>query len=161
MAKWKRKGYQTINPHLSVSDIDKAVAFYEMVFDAEEISRLPGPGGTGTMLVELEVGESMLTIGKIRSETGEFESHQESHYVSHPTCLLNIYVEDVDKVFEHAKAAGCTVKKEPTDMFWGDRVALIEDLFGHRWSISTQKERLSEKEIRERAQEFYLQKSKS
>ena len=35
------------------------------------------------------------------------------------------------------------------DMFWGDRYAVLEDPFGHRWSVATRPKDLSPEEIRE------------
>ena len=32
-----------------------------------------------------------------------------------------VYVDDVDKHFEHAKEAGATIFEEPQDQFYGDR----------------------------------------
>jgi PhnB protein len=37
------------------------------------------------------------------------------------------------------------------DQFWGDRYGLIEDPFGHRWSVATPKRQVTIDEIREAA----------
>jgi PhnB protein len=37
----------------------------------------------------------------------------------------------------------------PTDMFWGDRYATLEDPFGHRWSVATHKRDLTPDQIAE------------
>ena len=50
---------------------------------------------------------------------------------------LQVYVDDCDALFERAVAAGCTVKMPMQDMFWGDRYGVLEDPFGHRWSVAT------------------------
>src|SRR6266571_3654772 len=44
-------------------------------------------------------------------------------------------VDEADPIYEHAVAAGCKVIMELADQFWGDRYAILEDPFGHRWSI--------------------------
>jgi hypothetical protein len=36
-----------------------------------------------------------------------------------------------------AVAAGARVIMPVADMFWGDRYGVLEDPFGHRWSIAT------------------------
>ena len=40
------------------------------------------------------------------------------------------------------------------DMFWGDRYGVLEDPFGHSWSIATHKRDVSEKEIQEAAKKM-------
>jgi uncharacterized glyoxalase superfamily protein PhnB len=37
----------------------------------------------------------------------------------------------------------------PTDMFWGDRFAQLEDPFGHRWSVATHTRDVSMEEMQE------------
>jgi uncharacterized glyoxalase superfamily protein PhnB len=46
---------------------------------------------------------------------------------------LYVYVDDVDKHFEHARDAGATIIAEPEDQFYGDRRYGAEDLEGHHW----------------------------
>jgi uncharacterized glyoxalase superfamily protein PhnB len=50
---------------------------------------------------------------------------------------LHLYVEDVDKFAARATAAGATVVMPVADQFWGDRYGVLEDPFGHRWSVAT------------------------
>jgi PhnB protein len=64
---------------------------------------------------------------------------------------IHLYVEDADKVFDQAVAAGAKVKRPIADQFYGDRLGGIEDPFGHTWWISTHKEDLSLEEIERRA----------
>jgi PhnB protein len=51
--------------------------------------------------------------------------------------LLHRYVADVDAVVARAEAAGATVLRAPEDQFYGDRAAVVEDPWGHQWSIHT------------------------
>jgi PhnB protein len=62
---------------------------------------------------------------------------------------IHLYVEDVDAFVKRAVKAGATVKMPVADMFWGDRYGVIEDPFGHHWSVATHQRDLSEKEMRE------------
>lgn len=41
--------------------------------------------------------------------------------------------------YAKAHAAGATIVMPMADIFWGDRYGMIEDPFGHRWSIATSK----------------------
>ncbi len=43
----------------------------------------------------------------------------------------------------------------PEDTFWGDRYGMLEDPFGHRWSIATPQRSMSVKEVQEAASVFF------
>jgi uncharacterized glyoxalase superfamily protein PhnB len=64
---------------------------------------------------------------------------------------IHLHVSDVDKVAAQAVAAGAKVIMPVADMFWGDRYGLVEDPFGHHWSIATPVRQMSEAEIKEAA----------
>jgi PhnB protein len=50
---------------------------------------------------------------------------------------MHLIVDDADAFAARAIAAGAKVIMPVSDMFWGDRYGVIEDPFGHRWSIAT------------------------
>ena len=52
------------------------------------------------------------------------------------TQLVYVYVDDVDKHFATAKAAGAGILGEPSDQFYGDRTYGAEDPEGHQWSFA-------------------------
>jgi PhnB protein len=60
-------------------------------------------------------------------------------------------VEDVDAVVKQAIEAGATVTAEVADQFWGDRFGVVQDPFGHLWSIATHVEDVPPEEMAERA----------
>ena len=74
---------------------------------------------------------------------------------------LHLYVEDVDAAFERAVAAGAQVKMPVADMFCGDRFGKLIDPFGHEWGMATHKEDLTPEQIRERANAFFAQMTRS
>ena len=51
--------------------------------------------------------------------------------------------------FKRATAAGATPRMPVTDMFWGARYGLVQDPFGHLWSIATQVRDLTPEQIAE------------
>jgi uncharacterized glyoxalase superfamily protein PhnB len=67
---------------------------------------------------------------------------------------LHLYVDDVDDVFARAVAAGAKALMPVENCFWGDRYGILQDPFGHRWSIATRLEDLSPRQLQERAGEF-------
>jgi len=60
--------------------------------------------------------------------------------------LTYVYVDDVDQHYEHAKAAGATITREPEDQFYGDRTYGAEDPEGHRWHFAQHVRDVSEED---------------
>jgi PhnB protein len=140
------EGYHSLTPYLAVEDADKAIEFYKDAFGAQEILRMPGPGGT-IAHAELEIGDSKLML----SDPFPHSNVRPPAERGGPTASIFMYVEDVDATFAQAQKAGATVVSELEDMFWGDRFGTVSDPFGHVWSIATHTEDLSEQEMAERS----------
>jgi uncharacterized glyoxalase superfamily protein PhnB len=105
---------------------------------------------------EIKIGDSLVMLGEENAERGcvvpdSLKGHSNGLY---------LYVPDVDAAFAQAKGAGAKVIMPVTDMFWGDRVAELEDPSGHRWNLATRKEDLSSKEVAQRAQAWFASKGK-
>lgn len=66
---------------------------------------------------------------------------------------IHLYVEHADAVFERAVAAGAKVRMPIGDMFWGDRYGVLEDPFGHYWSVATHMRDVSPEEMQRAMQE--------
>lgn len=139
-------GYHTVTPYLAVRGAARALEFYAKAFGAEELYRMPGPGGS-IMHAEIRIGDSPVMLGEESVERGA-PSPQALN--GSPVSLL-LYVPDVDASFARATGAGCTAEMPPTDMFWGDRYGTVRDPFGHRWGIATHKEDVPPEEMAKRA----------
>src|SRR5580765_7162003 len=109
-------GYQTITPNLTIKDAAKAIDFYKKAFAAEEIMRMPGPGGK-IMHAELKIGSSRIMLA---DEMPEMGCMAPSPSGGSPVGFY-VYVENVDAAFKRAVDAGAMAKMPPADMFWGDR----------------------------------------
>lgn len=138
-------GYHTVTPHLAVRDAAKAIEFYAKAFGAEELFRMPGPGGV-VMHAEVRIGDSIVMLGE---EAPEMGASSPQTIGGSPVSLL-VYVKDVDASFARAGEAGCTPQMPPTDMFWGDRYGKLKDPFGHNWALATHKEDVSPEEMAKR-----------
>jgi uncharacterized glyoxalase superfamily protein PhnB len=139
------EGFHTITPHLVIRGAGAAIDFYKKAFGAVELARAPGPGG-GIMHAELKIGNSFLFLA---DEFPQFGSFSPQHYKGSPV-VINLYVEDTDKVFNQAVAAGAQVRMPPQNMFWGDRYAKLADPFGHEWSLATHIEDVPPDEMKKR-----------
>jgi len=150
------EGYHTVTPYLAIRDATRAIAFYTRAFEAQEITRMAGPDGK-VMHAELRIGDSMLMLSEDSPESG---CHSPLS-LKGTTFTLYLYVPDVDTTFARAIAAGATAVMPVANMFWGDRHGQVVDPFGHRWSIATHTEDLSQQEITQRAQQFFAEHAKA
>ena len=140
-------GYHTVTPYLIVDGAAAAIEFYKKAFGAEELFRMPMPGGR-VAHAELQVGSSRIMLA---DEFPEMDARGPKARGGTPVSIL-LYVTDCDAVFNRAVAAGGKVKRPMKDQFYGDRSGTLEDPFGHVWSVSTHKEDLSMEEIGRRMQ---------
>ncbi len=143
------KGTQPLVPYLMVEDANKAITFYQEVFAAQEIMRLPGQDGK-TMHAEIQVAGCMLYLSDMSCENNKKKSSKDEKM----TMGLTLYCLDADKVFERALKAGAKSVKAMEDAFWGDRCGTFRDPFGHNWTVMTRKEELTVNEVLDRAKQF-------
>lgn len=145
-------GFHTLTPHLVIAGASDAITFYRRAFGAEEISRLPGPGGL-LMHASIRIGDSFVMLHDEFPEMGA----RGPKAIGGTAVTLHLYTTDADAAFARALDAGCSVVMPLDDQFWGDRYGLVEDPFGHRWSIATQKQLLTPQQITERLQAMAAQ----
>jgi PhnB protein len=139
------EGYHSVTPYLIVKDAGAAIDFYKKAFGATEVLRMEGPGGK-IMHAELQIGNSRIMLADENPEIG-YPALPEG--VRSPVGLM-IYVENVDKTAAQATAAGIKTERPVADQFYGDRSGNFIDPFGHRWTIATHVEDVSEEELARR-----------
>ena len=140
--------YPRVIPSLAIEGAAAAIDFYCDVLGATVRMRMDGPPGK-VAHAELQVGDSVLMLA---DEFPEMDYRSPKAYGGTPVSLM-VYVEDVDAVFARALAAGAKELRPVEDQFYGDRLGQFEDPFGHRWSIATHVEDVSEEEMGRRAAE--------
>jgi PhnB protein len=121
----------SITPHIVVQGAERAAAFYRDAFGAEEVDRIPVPGGR-LMSVQLSIGGGLLHLADEFPEMGVLAPPS----IGGTAVVLALDVADADAVFAQAIAAGAEVRQSLADMFWGARQGQLEDPFGHRWNVS-------------------------
>jgi len=137
--------YRRVSPHLSIAGAAAAIDFYTSVLGATERMRMAMPDGTVSH-AEIDIGGSVVMIGD--EVPGGLDPSPKTLGGS-PVALF-VYVEDVDDVFRRAVEAGAKVVQPPEDHFYGDRVAMFDDPFGHRWNIATHVEDVSPEQMEAR-----------
>ena len=141
------EGYYSLTPYLAVRGAAAAIEFYTKAFGAQELMRMPGPGGR-IMHAEVKIGNSVLMLADENPERGHLSPASRGG----ATASVMFYTEDVDATFKKAVAAGAKADMPPADMFWGDRMGNLTDPFGHTWAIATHKEDVSPGEMQKRMQ---------
>jgi PhnB protein len=153
MAKPIPEGYHTVTPYLAVKNAADAIEFYKRAFGAQEVERMPGPGGQGVMHAELKIGDSRVML----SDEFPGSGCSSPQSIGGTTCQLFLYVDDVDAAHKKAVAAGAKSTMAVADMFWGDRYGKVSDPFGHQWGMATHKEDVSPAEMRKRSEAFFAE----
>lgn len=137
-------GMHTLTPHLVCAGAADAIEFYKKAFNAVEGQRLPGPDGK-LMHGSVVIGDSMLMLVDENAAWGMLGPKS----LKGSPVTIHLYVQDVDATMAQAVAAGATVTMPVADMFWGDRYGVLQDPFGHNWSVATHQRDLSPQEIQE------------
>lgn len=149
-ASFQPEGYHTVTPYLVVYGAERAIAFYQEAFGAKEGMRLKMPGGK-VAHAEIQIGDSRIMLA---DEFPEWDARGPLAFGGTAVSIM-LYVEDCDAVFARAIAAGATAVMPIQNQFYGDRSGSLKDPFGHKWHISTQREKLSQAEIQQRAMKMF------
>lgn len=149
------EGFHTVTPHLVCKNAGKAIDFYKKAFGAEDV-RISLMSDGSVMHAELKIGDSIIMLGE------EFPDWKVLSPLSlgGTPAVIHIYTNDADALFQKAVAAGATVAMPIMDQFWGDRYGQIVDPFGHKWSIATHIEDVSEEELEKRGRAAMEQMAK-
>ena len=136
-------GYHSVTPTLTVRGAADAIEFYKKAFGAQEMMRFPGPDGKTIMHAEIKIGDSRIMLND------EFPQMKcmSPQSVGGASSGIFLYVENADATFNKAVSAGAKITMPIMDAFWGDRCGVIEDPFGHKWTISTHARDLSFEEM--------------
>lgn len=143
-------------PHLVCDPCPEAIEFYKQAFGAEEVSRMPAPGGERIMHAELRIGGKPLFVVSDFPEYCEGKSQSPKGLGGTPV-TIHRYVEDCDAAIKRAADAGATVKMPAQDMFWGDRYGVVVDPFGHNWSLATHQRDLTPEQMAQGMQQAFSQ----
>ncbi len=130
-------------PHLVVNDAAAALDFYAKAFDAVEQLRMPGPNGK-LMHASMSFGGNMVMLVDEFPEMGG----KSPKTLGGSPVTLHLVVGNADEAIARAEAAGATVLMPAADQFWGDRYGMVQDPFGHSWSIAHPLKQMSNDEMK-------------
>src|SRR5438309_9387440 len=141
--------YPRVTPYLAIDGAADAIEFYKKILGATERFRMPGPDGR-VGHAEIQIGDSVIMMADTSPEMNFLDPKK----LGNSTVNLVVYVEDVDKTFKEALAAGATETQAVEDKFYGDRAGQFEDPWGHRWDVMTHVEDVSPQEMQKRVEAF-------
>jgi PhnB protein len=137
--------YRGATPYLCVKNAVQAIDFYVRAFGAKEQVRIKQPDGR-IAHAEVRIGAAPIMLA---DEFPERDFRSPQSLGGTPVDIL-VYVEDVDARVKQAVAAGAKLSRPVEDQFYGDRVGMLKDPFGHSWTLATRIEDLSLDEIKRR-----------
>lgn len=136
------KGTHTVTPHLICAGAADAIEFYKNAFGAVENMRIPGASGL-LIHASIKIGDSNVMLVDEMPQWGALGPKA----LKGASATMHLSVNDVDASVARAVAAGAMLTMPVTDMFWGDRYGVVEDPFGHKWSIATHIKDMTPEEI--------------
>jgi uncharacterized glyoxalase superfamily protein PhnB len=148
----KPAGYHSITPSIMFDDASEAIEFYKRAFGAQEVMRMPGPGGR-IMHAEIKIGDSVIMLGDIIPGM----PGRSARTLGGSPMGLHIYVENVEALFKRAIAAGASQTMPLADQFWGDRYGKVADPFGLEWGLAEHVKDVTEEEMKRAAQQYSQQ----
>ena len=118
-------------PHMICNDAHAAIDFYERAFGATNPVRLTDKAGT-LLHGSVTINGAAIMLAEAHPE---WDTRSPKELKGTPV-TIHLCVDNADAWINRAEAAGAKVVMPAADMFWGDRYGVIEDPFGHRWSLS-------------------------
>ena len=126
------QGAPGLSPHLVCAGSADAIEFYKRAFGAIEMVRLPGPDGK-LVHASVTINGAMVMLVDENPDYGLLSPKA----LGGTAVTIHLIVTDADGVADRAVQAGATLQMPVQLMFWGDRYGVVEDPFGHKWSIAT------------------------
>ena len=148
------EGYHTLTPTLTIKNAREALDFYQRALGASVVHCMDGPDGS-VMHAEMTVGDSRFMFSDEFPEWGVVSPQT----LGGTPVNLYLYVADADAAFAQAIREGAKELRPPTTEFWGDRMGQFLDPFGHKWTVATRVENVSDEETVRRGEEWMKENS--
>ena len=116
-----------ITPYLLYEDVNSAMEFLSRAFGFQPYGEVMRSDDGTVWHAAMSLGDDLIMMGWPGAD------YRNPKHLGQPTQSLYINVDDVDKHFENAKAAGALILEEPTDTEYGHRRYGAEDPEGHQW----------------------------
>ena len=130
-------GFHTVTSYLFVPGAAHLIEWLRAAFDADVVTRHADADGKISYGL-VKIGDSMVMVSEPREPWKPMP------------CGIYLYVADTDITYRNAMAAGGISLMEPSDQFYGDRNAGVQDPSGNQWWIATHIEDVPPEELEQR-----------
>ncbi|AKF03189.1 VOC family protein [Sandaracinus amylolyticus] len=147
-----------LSPYLTVDDAKAAIEFYVRAFGATELGRQATPDGSKLIHAALVLpngGHVMLSDDFPEMNGGASKTPKA---LGGTPVAIHLDLPDVKATWARAVEAGAQVKMPLALQFWGDEFGVLEDPFGHRWSLATRAKVATKDELDAGAQKHFGRK---
>ncbi|MFZ2490426.1 MAG: VOC family protein [Thermoanaerobaculia bacterium] len=141
-------GYHSVIPYLVIDGAARAMEFYRAAFGAVEVMRMPYPDGR-IGHAEMKIGDAHIMLADEHPDEG----HRGPKAFGGSAVSIMIYIADTDGAVAAAVERGATIVRPVETQFYGDRMGVITDPFGHVWNVATHVEDVSPEEMERRMKE--------
>lgn len=117
-------------PYLMLDGAAAAIDFYKRAFGAEEVGERVKMDDGRILNSRVDVNGGSIMLMDPMPEHGY-------PAVAPQAFNLHLHVDDADRWFDRAVAAGCTVLMPMELQFWGDRYGMVQDPHGVTWAFGT------------------------
>ena len=117
-------------PYLMLDGAAAAIDFYQRALGAEEVGRRAKMEDGRILNARIEINRGSVMLMDPMPEHGY-------PAVTPQAFNLHLQVDDADRWFSRAIAAGCTVLMPVQLQFWGDRYGMVNDPYGGIWAFGT------------------------
>src|SRR2546422_10327678 len=124
------EGYHTATPYLIVKGAAKALEFYKRAFGARETMRFTAPDGE-IGHAEIRIGDSAIMLADEYPDMG----YRSPQSIGGTPVSILLYVEDVDRWFERAVAAGGKGTRAVAGQVYGGPARAANRPVGARLSV--------------------------
>jgi PhnB protein len=131
VARSKELSMQTITPYLLYEDVESALEFLSRAFGFEETLRYTGSAGYINH-AEMRYGEGNIMMG----DPGD--DYRNPKRLGAASVQIYVHVDDVDAVYERARAASAEIIEDIADQEYGARRFGAKDPEGHSWWFAQQ-----------------------
>jgi PhnB protein len=138
--------YTGVQPHFTVKGGAAALAFYRAAFGAEVMYQLTDPADGRLGHAEIRIGGSVLMLN---DEYPDFGALSPDTLGGSPV-MFAVTVSDAAAAMQRAVGAGATILRPVALQSHGNRMGVVLDPFGHRWSLIEPVEEVSADEMQRR-----------
>jgi PhnB protein len=143
-----------VTPYLTVGDARGAIDFYVRAFGATELSRQSTPDRSKIIHAALAVNGGLVMLSDDFPEMSGGK-RRDPRSLGGSAVTIHLDVADAQAIWKSAVGAGAQVKMPLEVQFWGDEYGILEDPFGHRWSVSRRVKRASQADLDAGAREHF------